>query len=211
MRYLVRLLWLSSSLLGLGCTVGEGTGTVTSDRLIMRDCWNGPFDLRPTFFAANAFSEDQLSIRIQRGADNMEVSDGLVISVRELQKIRSESLGQPVRVSIPPGVHPPGAAWTTDPEPAVVSLSLYLHDTCYVQNGALYSVAGDITFHRIFSGNADERVGENRLTEAEFDDISFADPRDAKADGSFDSAVVSHVRGRFRFYFQRGQPAQPFP
>lgn len=211
MRARCCLIHLPMTLLAMGCTVGEGSGTVASERLIVRDCWDGAFDLRPTFFAANAFSEEQLSIRIQRGADNMEVSDGLVVSIRELQTIRSESLGQPVAVGVPPGVHPPGAAWSTDPNPAVVSLSLYLHDTCYLQNGALYSVAGSITFNHLFSGDADERVGEKRLTEAEFEDISFADPRDAQVDGSFDEAVVSHVRGRFRFYFQRGQPAQPFP
>jgi hypothetical protein len=195
----------------LGCSVGEGDGAVTSERLIVRNCWDGPFDLGPTFFAANAFSRDQLAMRVQRGDNNQEVSDGLEVSIRDLQAIRSESLGQPVAVSIPPGVHPPGQAWTVAANPAVVSLSLYLHDTCFMQNGALYSIDGTITFAHLFSGNANETVGDQRLTEAKFDNVRFADPRDAAADGSFDDSVVSSVSGWFRFYFQRGQPAQPFP
>jgi hypothetical protein len=211
MRHHAAALVLGCAALGFGCTVGEGSGEVTSERLIVRNCWDGPFDLGPTFFAANAFSTNQLSMRVQRGDNNQEVSDGLEVSIRDLQTIRSNSLGQPVPVGIPPGVHPPGLAWSTNPNPTTVSLSLYLHDTCYLQNGALYSLDGSITFAHLFSGNPNETVGEQRLTEAKFDDVLFADPRDAKADGSFDEAVVSHVSGWFRFYFQRGQPAQPFP
>lgn len=199
------------ALLAAGCSVGEGNGSVTSKRLIVRDCWDGQFDLRPTFYAAIAFNEDQVSFRVQRGDNNQEVSDGLTVSVRELQKIRSESLGQPVPVGVPPGVHPPGTAWSTDPNPPTVSLSLYLHDTCYLQNGALYSIRGSITFKKLFSGDPNETVGEDRLTDATFTDVEFADPRDANIDGSFDDDVVSRVSGSFRFYFQRGQPAQPFP
>ena len=195
----------------LGCTVGEGDGAVTSERLVVRDCWDGPFDLRPTFFAANAFSEEQVSIRVQRGDNGQEVSDGLTVSIRDLQSIRSESLGQPVPVGVPPGVHPPGQAWSTDPNPTVVSLSLYLHSACYMQNGALYSVGGAITFEHLFSGDPNERVGEQRLTKARFDNVRFADPRDAAPDGSFDESAVSLVSGWFSFYFQRGQPAQAFP
>lgn len=205
------MLLLGCSAAGVGCTVGEGDGGVTSERLVVRDCWDGPFDLGPTFFAANAFNRDQLSIRVQRGDNNQEVSDGLTVSLRDLQTIRADSLGQPVPVGIPPGVHPPGLAWSTNPNPTTVSLSLYLHDTCYMQNGALYSTSGTITFTHLFSGDPNETVGDQRLTEAKFEDVQFADPRDASADGTFDESVVSHVSGWFRFYFQRGQPAQAFP
>jgi hypothetical protein len=196
---------------GFGCTVGEGDGEVTSERLIVRDCWDGHFDLGPTFYAANAFNSDQLSIRVQRGDNNLEVSDGLAVSIRDLQKIREESLGKPVDVGVPPGVHSPGKAWTVDPDPATVSLSLYLHDTCYLQNGALYSIKGSITFVHLFSGDPNETVGDQRLTQAKFEDVEFADPRDANTDGTYNPETVSRVSGWFRFYFQRGQPAQPFP
>jgi hypothetical protein len=202
---------LLAAALSFGCTVGAGEGQVTSDRLIVRDCWDGAFDLGPTFFAGNAFNSDQFAIRVQRGDDHQEVSDGLEVSLRDLQSIRANSLGKAVPVGIPPGVHPPGLAWSTNANAATVSLSLYLHDTCFLQNGALYSIDGNVTFTHLFSGNPNETVGEQRLTEASFDDVRFADPRDANADGTFDDSVVSHVRGWFKFYFQRGQPAQPFP
>ena len=211
MRKTAAFLLLACAATTLGCTVGEGDGAVTSDRLIVRHCWDGHFDLGPTFFAANAFSTDQVSIRVQRGDNNQEVSDGLSVSIRDLQSIRQNSLGQAVPVGVPPGVILAGGGTLIKNMDAVVSLSLYLHDTCYLQNGALYSIDGTITFAHLFSGDPNETVGEQRLTEAKFDDVLFADPRDAKADGSFDEGVVSHVNGWFRFYFQRGQPAQPCP
>ena len=39
------------------------------------------------------------------------------------------------------------------------------------------------------------------------------DPRDATqgADGTYTLPDQSRVTGYFRFFFQRGQPAQPFP
>ena len=39
--------------LGSGaCSLGDGEGEVHSDRLFVRSCWTGPFDLAPDFFAA---------------------------------------------------------------------------------------------------------------------------------------------------------------
>ena len=36
--------------LALGaCSTGEGQGSVRSDRLIVKNCWDGPFDLQPDF------------------------------------------------------------------------------------------------------------------------------------------------------------------
>jgi hypothetical protein len=211
MRNTAAIWLLGCAALSLGCTVGEGDGAVTSDRLIVRDCWDGPFDLGPTFFAANAFSTDQVSMRVQRGDNNQEVSDGLSVSIRDLQAIRKNSLGQAVPVGVPPGVILAGGGTLVKNMDAVVSLSLYLHDTCYLQNGALYSIDGTITFDHLLSGNPNETVGERRLTQAKFENVRFADPRDSNADGTFDDSVVSRVSGWFRFYFQRGQPAQAFP
>jgi len=211
MRHIAAAFCLVGAVTCGGCTVGEGDGAVTSTRLYVHDCWDGPFDLGPTFFAANAFSTQQVSMRVQRGDNNQEVSDGLTVSIRDLQSIRSKSLGQPVPVGIPPGVDLSGGATFAGNTDAVVSLSLYLHDTCYLQNGALYSIGGEITFTHLFSGNPNETVGDKRLTEAQFENVEFADPRDVASDGTFETGKVSLVSGWFRFYFQRGQPAQPFP
>lgn len=210
MRFWIPTICAATFALAAGCTVGEGQGEVQSDNLQVKDCWEGAFDLGPTFFAANAFSNDQLGIRVQRGDNNLEVSDGLEVSIRALQTLRNTSLGKAVDVGLPPGVSPPGSRWPALKNPPPVSLALYLHDTCHAQNGALYAVRGTIQFDKLFSGNSNETNGDARLTDAKFT-AYFGDPRDADVFGNFDEAALSEVHGWFRFYFQRGQPAQPFP
>jgi hypothetical protein len=188
-----------------GCTVGEGEGEVTSSRLYVKGCWNGPFDLAPDFFAANPYREEALMIRIQRGDNNQEASDGLTVIVKNLPAI---TLDSPIPVGLPNGVSPPGQPVAGQPDP-LVSLSLYLHQTCHEQNSATYSVEGNIVFRSIFSGNPNEENSEKRLTDAEFH-VKFADPREL-VDAAEPAKVTSDmVDGKFRFYFQRGQPAQPF-
>jgi hypothetical protein len=192
---------------GLGCTVGEGHGTVESARLYMQGCWNGPFDLKPDFFAANPYRGESLLIRVQRGDNNQEASDGLTVIVNDLNKVRNEMKGKPIPVGLPPGVAPPGQP-LTGAEAPLVSLSLYLHQTCHEQNSATYSVSGDITFNSIFSGDPNEEDSQDRLTEATFN-VKLADPRELI--GAEDPALVSSdLTGDFTFFFQRGQPAQPF-
>jgi hypothetical protein len=192
----------------LGCSTGEGEGWVRSDRLFVAECWNGSFDLSPTFFGANPF-RDSLSIRVQRGDDMSEVSDGLSVLVQDTGQVR-ESIGAPQRVGLPPGVRPPGFPIVADPDPPKVGLSLYLHNTCQAGNATLYAIDGSITFSSLFSGDPNETDASERLTEARFA-ARFADPRDQSVDGVFPAGRVSDVEGGFRFYFQRGQPAQPFP
>jgi hypothetical protein len=190
---------------GTGCTVGDGEGEVTSNRLYVKGCWNGPFDLDPDFFAANPYREEALMIRVQRGDNNQEASDGLTVIVNDLNAVE---LDTEIPVGLPNGVSPPGQPLTGRANP-LVSLSLYLHQTCHEQNSATYSVSGSIIFRSIFSGNLNEENSEKRLTDAEFH-VKFADPREL-VDAEDPAAVTSEmVDGRFRFYFQRGQPAQPF-
>jgi hypothetical protein len=138
------------------------------------------------------------------------VSDGLTVVVSDLAGIREGSLGQPIPVGLPPGVAPYGMPVQSGAESAQVSLGLYLHDTCHAENGTAYSLSGTITFNSLFSGDPNESKAAERLTDADFD-ATFADPRELTADGSVDAATTSLVSGHFRFFFQRGQPAQPFP
>jgi hypothetical protein len=205
----MRALWLALSVCSLAsCTVGEGEGWVRSDELYMEDCWNGGFDLGPDFFGANPFRNESLLIRLQRGDGIEELSDGLLVTVNELQDQRSR-MGEALRVGLPVGVRPPGVPIVYDPDPPQISLALYLHDSCHVQNGVAYSVDGSITFRSLFSGDPNEDESDKRLTEASFD-ATFADPRSLVGSGEVDPAVQSRVTGYFRFFFQRGQPAQPF-
>ncbi len=211
----------------VACTTGEGSGNVTSEDLFVRDCYRGPFSLDPTFFGANPYGGDTLSIRIQRGDDLLEVSDGLSVNVSHVADIRSDSIGEPVQIGLPSGVSPPGVSLSSQGIRAPVSMALYLHASCNTQNGALYALCGSITFDSLFSGDPNEDDSEDRLTEGSFTAV-FGDPRDA-ADGptgagypsagecsdsilsGYSAERLSVVEGDFSFYFQRGPPAQPFP
>ncbi len=192
--------------IGTGCTVGDGTGEVKAERLYLQDCWNGSFNLQPDFFAANPYRES-LQIRVQRGDNNTEASDGLIVLVNDLEAVRKQ-LGAPIPVGLPEGVAPPGQPLTGEPGP-LVSLSLYLHQTCHEQNSATYSVSGDITFNSIFSGDPNEEDSDARYTDAIFD-VKFADPRELVGAADAVQVTSSNVHGEFKFFFQRGQPAQPF-
>jgi hypothetical protein len=204
-RRLVLLFALSAA----GCTVGEGKGWVKSEKLYVDECWDGPFDLGPDFFAANSFERaDQLMIRVQRGDGLEEMSDGLIVNIDRLPEQRAR-IGEAIEVGLPRGVTPPGVPVVYDPDPAPVNLALYLHDSCHAENGSVYSTAGSITFTSLFSGDMNETETDERLTEARFD-ATFADPRLLTGDAVADAAVQSRVTGYFRFFFQRGQPAQPF-
>ena len=198
---------MALALAPLGCTVGEGEGHVKSDHLYVSGCWNGPFDLGPDFFGANPDQETSLTIRVQRGDNIEDVSDGLIVLVNDLQDVR-QHLNEDIDVGLPRGVTPPGVPVVYDPDPPKVSLSLYLHNTCHQQNGTIYSVAGKINFSSLFSGDLNEGSSENRLSKAKFT-ADFADPRE-RADATDPTAVTSTVTGDFNFYFQRGQPSQPF-
>ena len=208
-RLCLNLCALLLGFLFLGCSANEGEGEVRSENLNIRNCWTGAFDLDPTFFGANPY-RNTLTIRIQRGDNIEEVSDGLIVLVNNVAETRKSLLGFPQPVGLPVGVTPPGVPVSVNPNPPKVHLALYLHDTCHNQNGTLYSMDGDITFHSLFSGDPNEGDADDRYTDAEFD-ATFADPRDARADGSFPPGVTSRVTGWFRFFFERGQPAQPFP
>jgi hypothetical protein len=203
-----RLAFVLPSLFTFACNVGEGEGWVKSDQLFIEDCWNGGFDLGPDFFAANASpGSESVTIRVQNGDNIEEVSDGLVVVVKELPKVRG-MVGQDIEVGMPPGVSPPGVPIEYVDEPPKVSLALSLHGSCHAQNGTVYSVAGTINFTSLYSGDPYEDEADERLTEARFTAI-FADPRNLVGT-DVPANAKSEVQGYFRFFYQRGQPAQPF-
>ena len=209
----MRLLLVPAALALVGCSGGEGSGEVTSERLYIEDCWDGPFDLGPDFFAANPFRDEALIIRIQRGDDLPELSDGLYVVVNGLQEKRAQlkaegsldlNVGLPADIEVVGGAYEASSFTSTD-----ISLALYLHSTCHTVNGAVYALSGNITFTSLFSGDPNEPDADDRLTEATFS-AQFADPRQLTGDAAQNAAVTSTVNGQFRFFFQRGQPAQPF-
>jgi hypothetical protein len=212
-----RLLLLSGAcaLHALGCSLGQGEGVVYSERLRARDCWDESYDMQPDFFAAVPYRET-LQIRVQHGNDIQEFSDGLSILVTDVDKIRNEKLHTELSVGLPAGVQPPGSP-VQAPQPRalapLVHMSLYLQRSCHNQNTVLYAIDGTIRFDALFSGDPNEDTASEKYTDAEFD-VMVGDPRDAELGAPADaipSERLSRVTGFFRFYFERGQPGQPFP
>jgi hypothetical protein len=138
------------------CSLGQGQGQVTGI-LDVPDCWSGPFDLHPDFFAAVPATApngvqtttNALEIRIQNGSDFQAFSDGLIIGVDDAGEVRGDPgpngsrpslLGVPLVVSLPPSVVPPGVPITPIPNPRIVHAALYLGRTCRTQNDALYAL-----------------------------------------------------------------------
>jgi hypothetical protein len=142
---------------GLGvasCSQATGIGSVTGT-LDVPDCWSGPFDLQPTFFAASAYM-NTLSLRIQRGGDYETFSDGVEILVDDTTQIIPAEYGKALTVSLPSGVTPPGVPLVANPNPSIVHLSLYLQATCQIQDVALYAMES-VTLNA--AGNCDARDG----------------------------------------------------
>jgi hypothetical protein len=135
-----------------GCSQGDGSGSATGT-LDVPDCWSGPFDLKPDFFAAipsDSTDSDSLQIRVQNGGDFENFSDGLAILVDDAGEVRGDPtpdgvprpslLHQALVVALSPGVAPPGVPITPEAHPSIVHASLYLDKTCRTQNIALYAM-----------------------------------------------------------------------
>jgi hypothetical protein len=205
-------------LLGVAaCSVGQGEGSMHSDVLFVDNCWKGPFDLRPTFFGANPFA-DTLTIRVQRGEQDILVSDGFTMLVYNTSAIRDSGLGMALPLGLPVGVTPVGFPLPEVPQSPAASLSLYLNNSCRSQNSQLYAVSGSVTFTRLFSGDLNEENSEDRITDGFFTatvvDTRFAIPiEDAEGNPTYTypEERMSDVEGDFNFVFHRGTPAQPFP
>jgi hypothetical protein len=212
-------LLLGAALAALGCSVGQGTGYVRSDQLFVEECYRGPFDLRPTFFGANPF-DDTLTIRVQRGEQEIAVSDGFTMLVYEVPTVRTALLNQRLPIGLPIGVSPLGYALPDVPNPPAATMSLYLNNSCRAQNASLSAVDGWVQFTKLFSGDPNEDNSEDRITDGFFYAL-VVDPNDAipavDEDGNATGTYTyppdrqSEVFGAFNFVFHRGTPAQPFP
>lgn len=127
------------------CSQGEGSGKV-GGTLDVPNCWTGPFELDADFLAAVPYREN-LEIRIQNGSDFQSFSDGMSILLYDINKVRPDPassspgrLGQPLKVDLPPEVTPPGVPVKANPDPALVSMTLYLQKSCRTQNVTLHAV-----------------------------------------------------------------------
>lgn len=208
-----------------GCSLGQGEGVVQSDKLYAADCWYGAYNLEPDFFAANPY-RNTLQIRVQRGDDLQEVSDGLNVLVDDVAQVRESYLGRPLSVRLQPGVAPPGTPVGSSPpppedQPALVHMALNLERSCHNQNIILQAISGTVTFDELFSGDPNESDATDKFTATAAGpdglggfDVIMADPRDIPVGAPVEAVPEdkrTRLRGSFSFYFERGQPGQPFP
>ncbi len=138
-----------AAVLSPACSLGQGTGCVAGT-LDVVDCWSGPFDLHPDFFAAAPTNSAALQIRVQNGLDYETFSDGMLVLVDDLGEVRGDPLAdgtprpsllnQPLVVGMPASVTPPGVPVQAVANPTIVHASLYLEGTCRTQNVALYAL-----------------------------------------------------------------------
>jgi hypothetical protein len=199
-----------------GCSVGQGTGFVRGD-VVAAGCWNGPIDLKPDFFAATPFA-DTLTIRVQRGEQEISVSDGFTLLVNDVPGIRFSQLGIDLPIGLPVGVSPVGFPLPEVPDPPAASMSLFLNSSCRGANAQLTAFDGSVNFTQLFSGNPNEEDSQDRVTNgtlrAYLVDPNDAVPRAPDAEGpayEYPPDKVSVIDAAFNFVFHRGIPAQPFP
>jgi hypothetical protein len=179
------------ALLLAGCDVGAGEGRATGV-VNAPACGlvNASYELEPTFFGGDD-AVGQFEIRIQRGSDLENLSDGLLLLVRDPSEVRNEWPSVPIEV--------------TGDARDLVQVSFYLNESCRPSRSSapvhLEAIAGTITFTAIY---APEVSDDDVETNARFDALRFVDPSDPDTN----SAELS---GEFRFLFTRGRPAQRFP
>lgn len=190
-RWAALLLSFATFSSATGCAVGTGEGEAKGS-VTAPECGGldgSEYSLKPSFFAG-ASVEGQLEIRIQRGSDLEDKSDGLVVLIKDADMVKRDLLGTPIELT----------------EDGLVQMSLYLNDSCppSISRGPVNfrSVAGSITFQNIYAPNVDSGDVE---TAARFENVLLVEDADNVAAGQ------AFLSGHFRFLYNRGRPAQRFP
>jgi len=165
------------------CSPGTGTGAI-SGTLNVPDCWSGPFNLQPDFYAAAPYLTT-LQLRIQKGGDYETFSDGVEILIDDTSTIIPSEYGKALTVSLPAGVTPPGVPITPNENPSNVHLSLYLQATCQIQDVALYALDA-VTLNP--AGNCDSSDGGEPIIVCPGSTSGLA-PEDGGAVSTLDAGV----------------------
>ncbi|MGZ3416606.1 MAG: hypothetical protein ACXWUG_26975 [Polyangiales bacterium] len=203
--------WVSllafATVVSASCAVGQGTGSVTG-HLHVDNCEAdlSNYDMQPDFFGAIA-ANDQLLIRIQKGGDLQEYQDSVVIAIDDTKKVID---GQPIQLELE---RPPGSLPSV-PAP-LARMTLSLRNTCgddrfgNTDNAQvlLHAVKGTITFTSILRGDPSSSDTNSKRIEGTFE----ADMEDPRHPPGSEPKQVGHLSGSFKFFYQRGGPAQPFP
>lgn len=189
----------------VACSIGRGEGAVTGTvRVPSCRLDDSAFDLGVNFFGAELINDPELRdatmrrermiIRLQRGTYRESESDGLLISLANVNEIETGLLDVPLEV-------------TNEPD-ATVRMTLYLGQRClsgfpdshWTRSVIMAATSGTIRFSDMYAPALGDPGHEIAAT---FDSVTFSDPAEPEW-----SAVLS---GAFSFSYQRGAPAQPFP
>ena len=206
---------LALSLVTPGCAVGNGEGSVKGS-LTIPDCDAdlSNYDMNADFFAASV-SYSQLIITIQHGGGSSEYADTVTIAVQDFdavqQAIVDSGAAHKATFDIAAFERPPGAPVNDKPPP--VRLSALFRGSCGTQRFnpgdvsqvGLVATKGTIEFTSIFHGSVQSRETNDKRIEGTFH-VDVEDPR-----GWGTKPAKGHLDGTFKFFYQRGGPAQPFP
>lgn len=171
----------------LGCANGVGEGEVTG-AVFAPECGidNTAWDLGANFFVQDT-NMNTAVIRIQHGSDYLDLSNGVVLSVHDLDAVR-ETVGTPIDLA--------------DPD-APVSMVLTLAGTCRPgrrdPSVVLLARSGTVTFTAIH----DPRENNGPETSGSFAGVVMDDGEEPPSTASLD--------GYFTFLFARGRPGQRYP
>lgn len=191
----------------LNCTVGTGEGFVRGDLFVPGCEGVSNYEMEPNFFGAVAI-QNQLQIRIQKGGDYQEYADSVTISVLNTEEIFAHKLNQPIPVELerlpgsPPSVKPP-----------FVRISLSLRNSCssHIFNPGdnpyvvYHATQGTVTFTSIVHGDLKSTDTNSKRVEGTFD-VWVEDPRFPERNPK----PGGRIYGAFKFFYQKGGPAQPF-
>jgi hypothetical protein len=210
-----RLLVSTLALWAGGCTVGEGTGSVTGS-IWLNQCTNdnglgsqgapAAFDLHASYFVAQPIQDlehpgmmNRLAIKIQAAGTLIEESDGLYINIADVAPVAT-MVAQPIPVGPATNVRATLNLWRTCPQ---ISVQLECDGTITFTRFGTPGGGPDTTF-RI--------QNEDPLT-ATFS-FDLVDRRALTLGGvgpvtPFPDAG-GHIDGNFDFIVRQGRAAQPF-
>jgi hypothetical protein len=194
--------------LGTACSVGTGEGEI-SGSLVLRDCDVdiADYHLRPTFFAADYITNPGardgeesplVTLRVQRGSYRESFSDGLLVTVYDVNEIVRSHLEEPLPLTA-----------VAEGRTRLVDVTFYAQQSCdsgypdefWRTPGILHASGGSITFHALHAPDLD---GDDTEISADLTDATFVADEDPEG-------RHAELSGFFRFFYQRGAPAQAFP
>ncbi|MBX7192635.1 MAG: hypothetical protein K1X94_11285 [Sandaracinaceae bacterium] len=188
----------AATVIASACSVGTGEGEITGS-LVLRDCNVDlpDYSLRPPG-AVDGEESPTVTIRVQRGSFRESFSDGLMVSVYDVDEVARAHLEEPLPLTP-----------IDETRTRLVDVTFYAGQSCdsgypdefWRTPGLLHAVSGTITFHALHAPDLD---GADTEISAELTDVQF-EASGAAADKH------AHLDGWFRFFYQRGAPSQSFP